>query len=238
MAQFNQIQRSGHLPDMIASEIMDQVSSGILKPGDKLPPENILADNFGVSRNVVREAIARLRSDGVIHTKPGRGACVLPLSERASFRVEAPQPEETQRFTSLYELRGLLEIDAAGIAARRRSDDDLAALRASLQEFEGCKVFDEARLEADATFHRRIGAATGNEYLETIITYLSGRLKDSTRAARSSNSDIDLIEHTIAEHRAIYDAVAAGDEKAARKAMADHIRGAAERLGITVADRS
>ncbi len=232
MAQFKEIRRSGYLPDIIASEVMDQISSGALMPGDSLPTEVALAEMFGVSRNVVREATARLRSDGVIETKQGRGAIVRPVSERNTFRVDMGALDHTKNLSALFELRGLLEIDAAGLAALRRTDDDVAALTASLDQMNGSDGFDEKRLEADAQFHRVLGTATGNEYLATIISYLSSRLKDTTRATDEVYVETDLLQVTIQEHQRILEAVRAQDAQAARQAMDAHIRGAAARLSV------
>ncbi len=232
MARFRQIDRGGPLPDLIAAQIMAQLRSGELREGDALPTETALAGMLGVSRNVVREAIARLRSDGVIDTRQGRGAVIRPLSERATFRIDTAALGSIENLADLFELRGLLEIDAAGIAARRRSDTDLAAMEAAIDAMAGASEFDELQLEADARFHRSLGQATRNGYLSTIIDYLSSRLKETTRATGRVYTRDDLIDVTIGEHRRVFDAVKSGDAEAARAAMAGHIRGAAARLGV------
>ena len=236
MPQFKEIRRTGQLPDLIASEIMSQILGGELKPGDVLPTEAALAESFGVSRNVVREAIARLRSDGLIETKQGRGATVRPPSERATFRVDMSALEETTSLADLFELRGILEIEAAGLAALRRTDDDLARLQTAIDNMAGQQEFDEKRLEADAAFHRAMGAATKNAFLATIVDYLSSRLKETTRATNRIYRDGDLIAVTIGEHEKILAAVKAQDTQAVRDAMKGHIRGAAKRLGVELPD--
>lgn len=232
MAKFNQIHRSGYLPDLIASEILSRVTSGALRPNDRLPPEQELAESFGVSRNVVREAIARLRSDGVIDTKPGRGAVVLPPDARATFRVDMTQLAKGECLESLFELRALLEIDAAGISANRRTADDITAMQQAIDEMTGQHEFDEQRLEADAKFHRAIGASTQNDYLASIIGYISGRLKETTRATGKVYEKDDLLEVTIQEHQRVLDAIEQQDSDAAQAAMANHIKGAASRLSV------
>lgn len=232
MAKFKQINRSGYLPDLIASDILSRTASGDLAPGDRLPPEQELAENFGVSRNVVREAIARLRSDGVVETKPGRGAIILPPDARSTFRVDMSLLSQDDRLESLFELRALLEIDAAGIAAMRRSDADLKSMKTALSEMVGQQDFDEKRLEADAQFHRALGSATQNDYLASIIDYISSRLKETIRATDQIYKKDDLLEVTVTEHQAILDAIAEQNCDAARAAMAAHIQGAAVRLSV------
>ncbi|KAJ57022.1 hypothetical protein ACMU_00590 [Actibacterium mucosum KCTC 23349] len=224
------------MPDLIASEIMSQILGGELKPGDVLPTEAALAESFGVSRNVVREAIARLRSDGLIETKQGRGATVRPPSERETFRVDLSALEETTSLADLFELRGILEIEAAGLAAQRRTEEDLTRLQAAIDNMAGQQEFDEKRLEADAEFHRAMGTATKNAFLATIVDYLSSRLKETTRATNRIYRDGDLIAVTIGEHEKILAAVKAQDAQAVREAMQGHIRGAAKRLGVDLPD--
>ncbi|SMX29306.1 HTH-type transcriptional regulator LutR [Pelagimonas phthalicica] len=237
MAQFKEIRRGGYLPDLIARQVMDQISAGELQPGDLLPTETALADLFGVSRNVVREAIARLRSDGVINTKQGRGAVVNPPSARATFRVDMAALTSKDNLADLFELRGLLEIDAAGIAAQRRSPSDLEALTTALDHMRARPSFDEQLIEADAEFHRCLATATGNSYLATIVDYLSSRLKETTRATRDVYGQGDLLDVTITEHERVLEAVATQDQKAARQAMALHIDGATRRLGVVTGEK-
>ncbi|MES0809311.1 FadR/GntR family transcriptional regulator [Roseibium sp. SCPC15] len=232
MTEFRQVRRSSLLPDRIASEIMAKITDGDLKPGDTLPTEHTLAETFGVSRNVVREAIARLRSDGIIESRQGRGAVVKPMSERETFRVDLRALGKSDHYADLFELRGLLEIEAAGLAAERRDATDLEELHAAIVAMNGQKSFDEMRLEADASFHRALGKATGNTYLSAVIDYISSRLKETTRATSDIYDKDDLLDVTINEHRQILNAVEAGDRSAARDAMAAHIKGAAERLRV------
>lgn len=226
------MQPQRYLPDRIARHILQQVEEGTLKPGDVLPTEAALAADFGVSRNVLREAIARLRSDGVIETKQGRGAIITPLSARKTFRIDLEQLDQKGRVADLFELRGLLEIDAAGLAAQRRTQAHLLELEAAVDALRGATDFDETRLEADAQFHRVMGQATGNVYLTSIIDYLSSRLKDTVRATGEIYKEANLLAVTVAEHEAVLAAVRMQDSQAARDRMAAHIAGAAQRLGL------
>jgi DNA-binding FadR family transcriptional regulator len=236
MASFRDIGRRVKLPDLIASEILNRIASGEFQPGSRLPTETALAASFGDSRNVVREAIARLRSDGLIDTRQGRGAVVRHPSERETSRVDLVALEERGNLADLFELRRLLEIAAAGIAARRRGDEDLDRMETAIEALRGERAFDEARIEADALFHRAIGAATRNLYLGMIVDYLASRIKDTIRATGRAHRPEDLIRVTIAEHERVLAAIRGGDAAAARAAMGEHILGAAKRLGLEVAE--
>lgn len=232
MTHYREVQRTTLLPDQIASDIMTKITEGTLQPGDTLPTEHALADRFGVSRNVVREAIARLRSDGVVESRQGRGAVVKPITERETFRVDIQALGKTGNLADLFELRGVLEIEAAGLAAVRRTSLDLEEMCKAIAELDGAARFDDRRLEADAAFHRAVGKATANAYLFGIICYISSRLKETTRVTSEIYAKDDLVKVTMEEHRQILQAIELGDRTGARKAMATHIKAAAGRLDV------
>jgi len=234
MTEFREVRRTSLLPDQIAADIMAKITDGQLLPGDTLPTEHALAGTFGVSRNVVREAIARLRSDGVVESRQGRGAVVKPITERETFRVDIQSLGKSGNLADLFELRGLLEIEAAGLAAIRRTSLDLEEMCKAIAELDGEFQFDERRLEADAAFHRAVGKATGNAYLYGIICYLSSRLKETTRVTSSVYDKDDLVQVTRGEHLKILKAIEASDRTGARMAMAAHISGASKRLNVPV----
>ncbi len=234
MAEFREVRRSALLPDQIAADIMAKITDGDLVPGDTLPTEHSLAGTFGVSRNVVREAIARLRSDGVVESRQGRGAVVNPLSARQTFRVDIRALGKSDNLADLFELRGLLAIEAAGLAAERRGGADLEEMRTAISVMESGKSVDDNRLEADTAFHRALGRASGNSYLSTFIDYISARLEETAREASVGSAWDDLLPAIVSEHRSILHAVEAADKAAARSAMAAHIQGIARRLNVPV----
>ena len=230
MGKFREIRRKALLPDIVTSEIMAMLERKEIVPGDILPTETALAENFGVSRNVVREAIARLKSDGVIETKQGRGAIIKPLSERETFRIDRSALENDDNLRSFFELRGILEVEAAGLAAERRTEIDLADLFHANESIKTGTSFDDERIDADAQFHRLIGVATHNAYLATIIDYLTSRVRASIKKTQSQYRGDDLIEITIHEHQALLNAIKAKDSVAAQAAMSEHLRNARRRL--------
>ena len=160
------------------------------------------------------------------------GAVVKPVSERETFRVDIRSLGKDGNFADLFELRGILEIEAAGLAALRRTDADLEEMAAAVGELQGRTRFDERRLEADASFHRAVGKAAGNSYLFGIICYISARLKETARATSDVYTKDDLVELTMGEHRKVFEAIEASDQVRARSAMAVHIRAAAARLNV------
>src|SRR6202000_1161481 len=118
--KLDKVNRGPHLSTLVASSISREIAQGRLKPGDQLPTEQQLAQTFGVSRNVVREAIARLRSEGRIWAQQGRGAFVVDDPNPTVLTLDFEALQQANAFQSLFELRGILEVEAAGLAAIRR----------------------------------------------------------------------------------------------------------------------
>ncbi|WP_421853640.1 FadR/GntR family transcriptional regulator [Oricola sp.] len=229
---FGQLNRSEPLHLRVASRIAREIEGGSFKPGDKLPSEHELARVFDVSRNVIREAIACLRSDGVVDSRQGVGAFVTGPEHHQTIRIDSSLLAEADNLKGLFELRSILEIDAAGLAARRRDDAQLANIATALENMSGNEKWSEGGIDADLDFHRSVAIATGNAYIVKFLTFLAQQMRKSIVAARESNPLEDIVETTIDEHKRIYDAIAAGDPDAARSAMRAHISGAATRLGI------
>ncbi|MGZ2373494.1 DNA-binding FadR family transcriptional regulator [Sinorhizobium medicae] len=114
---FGQISRSEHLPARIAAKIGREITEGRIAPGEKLPTENLLATTFGVSRSVVREAIAQLRNEGLVETRQGVGAFATEIERRQSLRIEQGDLANRGSFRDLFQLRIPLEVEAARLAA-------------------------------------------------------------------------------------------------------------------------
>lgn len=222
------------LPLRVASLLAREIESGDLNPGSRLPTEQQLADRFGVSRNVVREAIAQLRADGMVEAKQGIGAFVLAPEQRASIRIDREALKDNTNMKRLFELRRILETEAAALAATRADAAQLAAVKAALDRMGGEERWEDGSIDADLLFHREIAKATGNAYIHTFISFVCEQIRQSIYYARLTNPLHDLIEVNVAEHVRIWEALAAGDAEAARAAMRDHITGAARRVGVTL----
>lgn len=220
------------LPYRVASVLAREIQSGAFDPGSRLPTEQQLAEKFGVSRNVVREAVAQLRADGLVEARQGLGAFVMAPERRAAIRIDGEQLKDVANMERLFELRRILETEAAGLAAERRDQTHLDTIKAALDRMSGEERWEEGSIDADLLFHREIARATGNDYIHTFISFVCEQIRRSIHYARMTNPLHDLVDVNVGEHVRIYEALAAGDPAAARDAMRIHITGAAERVGV------
>ena len=230
--RFGKLGRSEPLHKKVAARISREIASGRLQPGDRLPTENELAQIFEVSRNVVREAIACLRADGVVDSRQGLGAFVVQPELRQAIRIDVEELRQSGNLRSLFELRAMLEIEAAGMAAERCDAVSLARIKTALDAMRGDQKWSDGGIDADLDFHRAIAEATGNAYLSTVLTYFGQQMRDTIVSARRKHGLETVVAVTLDEHQRIYDALAAGNVEAARAAMRTHISGAAQRLAI------
>ncbi|GEO87443.1 MULTISPECIES: FadR/GntR family transcriptional regulator [Alphaproteobacteria] len=229
---FGQIRRNEHLPTRIATQIARDIVEGRILPGDKLPTEHVLAKGFGVSRSVVREAIAQLRNEGLVETRQGVGAFVTEQRTRPSIRIEQDDLDDRESFRELFQLRLPLEIEAAGLAAVHHDAGDLEKLDGTLAAMTGADKWTSQGIIADLAFHRVLAAATKNEYFTLFIGFIAERISLAINAARAAAVLEEIVEVTIAEHLAIREAVASRDPHKAREAMRRHLLGATGRLGL------
>lgn len=211
------------LTDMAITRIRELVRSGELLPGAKLPPEQQLASQLGISRNLTREAVKTLVVARVLEIRRGDGTYVTSLEpalllEGLGSAVELLRGETLLELT---EVRRLFEPVATGLAASRISADSLAEVKHHLDAMVGARDSVELLNEHDAAFHRAVVAAAGNSTLTTLLEGISSR----TVRARVWRGmvDGDTGDRTIAEHRAIHAALAAGDSALAEAAALLHV---------------
>lgn len=230
--KLDKVNRGPHLSTLVASSISREIAQGRLRPGDQLPTEQALATTFGVSRNVVREAIARLRSEGRIWSQQGRGAFVADVSNSTVLTIDYDSLQTADAFQSLFELRGILEVEAAALAAQRRVGGDIVSMRQALDTMRDAPYGSVTWLRADLEFHRAVAAATRNAYMGQFLTFVSERVRESILAAGNQQRSDDMASTTLGEHERILEAIERGDDEAAQQAMRDHLAGAAQRVGL------
>jgi GntR family transcriptional regulator, transcriptional repressor for pyruvate dehydrogenase complex len=224
--------RAPNLPSQLARMISDEISGGRFKAGERLPTERELAETFGVSRNVVREAIARLTFEGTVEPRQGSGVFVLGTSAIAALRLDAEMLRDRSLFASLFELRLILEGEAASLAAARRGRKHLTAIKAALKRLDDSQGTPQS-VDADLEFHRAVALASNNVYVAIFVNFISEHVRASIATA---NERVDLASReriNKEEHAAIYKAVAARDIEGARESMRRHIGKAMGRIGLT-----
>jgi DNA-binding FadR family transcriptional regulator len=227
------IERAPNLPSQVARVIANDIRAGRFRPADQLPTEREFMDTFGVSRNVVREAIARLRSEGLVETRQGAGVYVTPPQAHATLRMDRDSLRDRDSFAKLFEVRTILEVEAAGLAAMRRSRGHLAAVAGALRRLNESLVEADA-IVADLDFHRAVASASDNMYVVSFVSFVSVHVRETITLA-----DLDLDAATrrqvnAVEHKAIYDAIRDRDPARARESMREHLNNAKRRLGLAV----
>lgn len=217
----------------LAEELRDHIESGALGPGDQLPTEREIGDQFGVSRAVVREAIGVLRHDGLVESYRGRGSFVATAPLATTFRMPRADLTDTEEVESLIEFLSANEVAATRLAADRRTKADLAAIRRGLDGMAAAVATGHSGVEEDFRFHEAIFHATHNPFFISFASYLEQRVRGLIRAARENTARFArLADKVQEEHRAIFDALSARDAGAAAMAAERHLRNAAERLRL------
>lgn len=225
--------RSRSLAHELVEDIVAQVQSRELKPGDKLPTESAIMQLYGVSRTVVREALSRLQAAGVVETRHGIGTFVLAPRPGQAFGIDPREIEAAVDVMAVLELRISLETEAAGLAAVRRTDEQLAEMGRALQAFEANVGGPGDAVSPDLRFHLAIANATGNRYFADIMAQLGATLIPRTRVNSSRLAREDLpqyLRRVNREHEEILNAIARRDPDSARAAMRIHLTNSRERL--------
>jgi GntR family transcriptional repressor for pyruvate dehydrogenase complex len=220
-----------NLAQLVVEQLTEHIRNGELHPGDKLPTETEIMAEQGVSRSVVREAISRLQAAGLVETRHGIGTFVLPPP--AVMGIDPATVTTVRDVIALLELRIGLETEAAGLAAARRSEAQLAEVRAALAALQQAARRGEDTVELDQRFHLAIAEASGNEYFRAILQHLGSNIIPRARinSARLTHADPQAyMEQVGREHEQLVDAIARGDAESARAAMRLHIGNSRERL--------
>ena len=224
--------RGRTLAEEVVSGLTERIREGQLKPGDKLPTESEVMTSFGVSRTVVREALSRLQASGLVETRHGIGTFVLarPAETASPFRIDLATMGTAMDVLAMLEFRVSLEAEAAGLAATRRSDEQLATMRRALDAMKRSATEGSDAVGADFDFHLSIARATGNRYFTDIMGHLGTMLIPRSRLQVNSQERAQYLERVHIEHENIYDAIERHDPEAAKAAMRMHLTNSRERL--------
>ena len=222
------------LSDRVVEVLTADINNGEIQPRERLPSEAELADSFEVSRSVIREAISRMKADGLVVSKQGLGVFVTAADDASRpFRIEDHDAQNPAVVREIFELRVGVEAEAAALAAQRRTKSDLRSFKDIFKSLEAGTSDLELGVTADLEFHLAISKMSKNAQIAKFTSYLEKVLRESISVARHNSArTLGYAEVVLDEHRAIYEAICEGDPEAARRSLRAHLESAQRRLGI------
>ncbi len=212
------------LAQQVIDQLRSQIETGKLRTGDQLPTEPQLEATFGVSRTVVREAIADLRAAGLVKPIQGKGVFVADLAERPGLSLTPVEIKSIPETLELLEFRMAAEGEAAAIAAYRRTAEQEAAIAAANRKMATLIELGQPTVEADYEFHMAIAAATNNRFYVDVLRHFGARTIPRRQFPNlpEANDPVYLAK-VHAEHGEILAAIAEQDPERARQAMRAHM---------------
>jgi len=226
------VERKPKLAERVVSALRGRVMAGEFAPGQKLPTENQLSAMFGVSRTVVREAIATLAADGLVAPRQGAGVFVMERPTRAFAAIGAGDGTRISNALNVLEVRMGIEIESAGLAALRRNSAQEARIQEAFFEFERLRAVGQPTGKTDFAFHRAIAAATNNPFYVEVLDALGSRTIPCDVTSPWGTDSVltrEYQEGLQREHLAILRAISQGDADAARDAMRAHLSASQQR---------
>ena len=229
-AQFNAITPGVRLSDQVAERLTAEIRAGRLVAGDKLPTEAALVEQFSVSRTVVREAVARLKSLALVDSRQGSGVYVRAAGF-SPLNFDAKHVVSRQAVIQIVEVRRALEAEVAALAAQRRTPADVKHIRQSIAALEQAVLAGGDGVDEDVKYHRAIAQAACNPFLIGTLEYLGQFLRGATQVTRANEARrADFARQVQDEHARITQAIEVGDAIAARQAAAQHMDNAILRI--------
>ena len=225
---------SRNLTADLAADLRTRIVDGAIQPGDKLPSENTLIGEFGVSRTVVRAALTRLQAEGLVETERGRGSFALTPPPHGDPHSPGGRPVASlEDRLHLLEFRIGVEAEAAALAARNRTDRQLKAVLNALAEFTASGDHPAHAMKSDYEFHKAIAAASGNPFYSDCLASLGQTMIAMPRTRLMTGVEHyarDHFEQVVHEHESIYAAIAEGDVPSSSAAMRSHLANSRRRL--------
>jgi GntR family transcriptional regulator, transcriptional repressor for pyruvate dehydrogenase complex len=215
--------RSSRLYEQIVQQVEESIRKGAMKPGDQLPAERELAQQFGVSRTAVREAVKALREKGHVEAYPGRGTFITDgtshaLRQSLDRMIRIGQPEGSG---FLAEVREILEPEIASLAAVRADAQDIAAMREPIAVMDEARKESDAFIEADLDFHLALAEAAANPLILSLIDSIVGLLREQRMRIFLVDGGPERGQY---HHKRILEAIEHHDPVGAREAMKAHLR--------------
>lgn len=229
--QFSPVASGARLADQVADQLAAGIHAGQLGAGEKLPTEARLVEQFQVSRTVVREAISRLKSLGLVDSRQGSGVYVSTRVRYAPLDFDARHSGSREAVVQMAEVRRSLEAEAACLAAERRNAADLRRLKQAVAALERAVRAGSDGVEEDLAFHRAIAQAAHNPFLIGTLDYLAQFMRGAIGVTRANEARrADFAAQVRNEHAAVLAAIEAGEAARARQAAARHMNNAIRRI--------
>jgi DNA-binding FadR family transcriptional regulator len=231
-ARIGPIEAKPTLTSDVAQHLARMIENGDLAPGDQLPAEHKLTSALNVSRTALREAVAALKAEGLLVSRRGAGVFVPAEGARRPFRIAAEDLSLVPNVLHVLELRAAVEIEAAGLAAERRTTGQAEVITAALNAIDAEMHKGLSGVQADFAFHVAIAEAANSPYFVVFLSYLRSLLiprqciRIEADPVMGSGAYLKMLQR---EHRAIEQAIWAGDSVAARDAMRVHLVDGARR---------
>jgi DNA-binding FadR family transcriptional regulator len=219
------------LGDHLYGQVLEQIVSGALNEGERLPSEKELCRLFAVSRPVVREALMRLQADGLVSAQQGVGTFVA--RRPPSALIELARPADVASILASFEARVGLECEAAALAAKRRSEQQLSAMRSALSAMQRKTAERKPAIEADMRFHRTVALASENDYIVQLLDALhvgTERWLEIVLNITAGHTSAERARRVYDEHVRIFEAIRERDVELARLMMRYHLDQARRRL--------
>jgi GntR family transcriptional regulator, transcriptional repressor for pyruvate dehydrogenase complex len=218
----------------VADELQKAIRSGELKPGSKLESVQQLAESFHVGRSTIREALTVLKAMGLIEMRQGEGTYVKEFeAENLTFPLSTAMLMNQQDVMHLLEVRKIIETGTAATAAKKHKQENLKKMESALKSMKIALGNEELGETSDLQFHLAISEATQNSMLTNLLLHVSDLMQETMKETRRITI-FSKEKNTVRlynEHLAIYEAIVAGNEEAARSAMLTHLTNVEETLG-------
>ena len=220
-----------NLSGRVAEVLLGKIREGGLTPGTRLPTEHVLAQRFGVSRTVIREAMISLKAQGVIETRQGSGAFVRQPTPSSSFALDPLARDSIRQILLMIELRRGIDSEIAALAASRRDPRQIEEIRLALRAVDDAVAAGGSGVREDLEFHLCLARATGNPYWSKLIEMFAPQIQAVITVTRAKiNRRQAFQKSTKDNHERVVEAIVAGDVEEARAAARAHMDGAAERV--------
>lgn len=227
-----QLQSSRSLTNDLVESLRSQIIDGNLQPGTKLPAAREIEEKAGVSRSVVREAVAALRAEGLVISRQGVGMFVANNTKKKSFEIDSNEFSSIEDAVQILELRMAVELEMATMAAQKRTAKQMKNIWSALEAFDKQIESGNDAVKEDIAFHLAIADASGNPYFARFIKYIGEGVIPARELITQNEQSLDSQEYLAIiqkEHKNVASAIDAKDQVSARAAIYEHLNNSRSR---------